>query len=99
MRDDGLFYLDSRTSAATVGAAEAKKLGVRTYQRDVFLDNEQNQAAILKQLRQAENIAKQRGHAIAIGHPHKQTLAALKQWLKEKDPSVHVVAISTLPPL
>jgi len=99
MRENGLFFLDSRTSAATVGAAEAKKLGVRAYQRDVFLDNEQNQAAILKQLRQAESIAKQRGHAIAIGHPHKQTLAALKLWLKEKDPSVHVVAISALPPL
>lgn len=99
MREDGLFFLDSRTSAATVGTAEARKLGVRTYQRDVFLDNIQSQAAILKQLRQAEGIAKQRGHAIAIGHPYKQTLAAIKLWLKEKDPAVHVVAISTLPPL
>jgi len=99
MRTEGLFFLDSRTTARTVGVAEAKRLGMRVQQRDVFLDNDQNAAAILKQLRQAENIAKERGHAIAIGHPHKETLAAIKRWLKEKDPAVHVVTLTSLPSL
>lgn len=97
MREEGLFFLDSRTTAETVGVAEAKKLGLRVLERDVFLDNDQNVPAIVKQLRRAEAVAKDHGHAIAIGHPHKQTLAALKQWLKEKDPAVHVVALSSLP--
>lgn len=99
MREDGLFFLDSRTSAASVAAAESKKLGLRTHQRDVFLDNEQNVAAIVKQLKKAEATARERGHAIAIGHPHKETVAALRQWLKEKDAAVQVVTVTSLPPL
>lgn len=99
MSEDGLFFLDSRTTAASVGVAEAKKLGLRTHQRDVFLDNELNVAAIVKQMRKAEAIARERGHAIAIGHPHKETVAALRQWLKEKDASVQVVTVTSLPSL
>lgn len=97
MHAEGLFFLDSRTTAQTAGVAEAKKLGIRVHQRDVFLDNDQNVAAIVKQLRRAEKIALERGHAIAIGHPHKATLAALKQWLKEKDPAVQIVTVASLP--
>ncbi len=99
MKRDGLFFLDSRTTAATAGPAEAQKQGVRVLQRDVFLDNVQSVPEILKQLRQAEGIAKERGHAIAIGHPHKQTIAAIRQWLKEKDQTVHVVSLSAQPAL
>ncbi len=99
MHEDGLFFLDSRTSAASVAATESKKLGLRTHQRDVFLDNDQNVPAILKQLRKAETTARERGHAIAIGHPHKETVAALRQWLKEKDAAVQVVTVTSLPPL
>jgi len=99
MSADGLFFLDSRTSAATVGAAEAKHLGLRTYQRDVFIDNELNDAAIIKQLHRAESIAREKGQAIAIGHPHRQTIAALRLWLKDKGADVQVVPLSSLPPL
>lgn len=99
LKRDGLLFLDSRTTAATLGPGEAKKQGVRVMQRDVFLDNVQSVPAILKQLRQAEGIAKQRGHSIAIGHPHKQTIEAIRQWLKEKDQAVHVVSLSSLPAL
>lgn len=98
MRDEGLFFLDSRTTAASVGVVEAKKLGIRAHQRDVFLDNELVVSAILKQLRKAEALARERGHAIAIGHPHKETVAALRQWLKEKDSSVQVVTVTSLSP-
>ena len=71
-------------------------MGLRFYKRDVFLDNEQNVTAVLLQLRKAEALARSRGHAIAIGHPHQDTLSAIKKWLKEKDDSVSVVPLSTL---
>ena len=93
----GLFFLDSRTTAETVGEGEAQRVGLRFYKRDVFLDNEQNVTAVLLQLRKAEALARSRGHAIAIGHPHQETLAAIKKWLKEKDDSVSVVPLSALP--
>jgi polysaccharide deacetylase 2 family uncharacterized protein YibQ len=96
MKDKGLFFLDSRTTAHTVGEQEARKLGLRHYHRDVFLDNEQDVAAIVKQLRQAEAIARTKGQAVAIGHPHSATLAAIKQWLKTKDAAVRVVPLTDL---
>lgn len=99
MKESGLFFLDSRTTAASAGVAESKRLGLRVHQRDVFLDNELTVPAILKQLRKAETVARQRGHAIAIGHPHKETVAALRAWLKDKDASVQVVTVTSLPPL
>lgn len=97
IKDKGLFFLDSRTTAETVGEREAKRLELRFYKRDVFLDNEQNVAAVLLQLRKAEALARSKGQAIAIGHPHHETLQAIKQWLKEKDGSVSVVALTALP--
>jgi len=99
MKEEGLFFLDSRTTAASAGVPEAKRLGLRVHQRDVFLDNELAVPAILKQLRKAETVAKQRGYAIAIGHPHKETVAALRAWLKDKDANVQVVTVTSLPPM
>jgi polysaccharide deacetylase 2 family uncharacterized protein YibQ len=96
IKDKGLFFLDSRTTAETVGEREAQRLGLRFYKRDVFLDNEQNVSAILLQLRKAEALARSRGNAIAIGHPHHETLQAIKQWLKDKDDSVSVVPLTSL---
>ena len=97
IKDKGLFFLDSRTTADSVGEREAKRLGLRFYKRDVFLDNEQNVSAVLLQLRKAEALARSSGRAIAIGHPHHETLQAIRQWLKEKDDSVSVVALTALP--
>lgn len=99
MKAEGLYFLDSRTTAKSVGIAEAKRLGMRVHQRDVFLDNELSVPAIVKQLQKAEAAARQRGHAIAIGHPHRETVAALRAWLKSKDASVQVVTVSSLPPM
>jgi hypothetical protein len=97
IKDNGLFFLDSRTTAETVGEREAKRLDLRFYKRDIFLDNEQNVSAVLHQLRKAEALARSSGRAIAIGHPHPETLQAIRQWLKEKDDGVSVVALTSLP--
>jgi polysaccharide deacetylase 2 family uncharacterized protein YibQ len=49
--------------------------------RDIFLDNEQDAAAVDQQLARTEEVARRRGYAIAIGHPHDGTIAALARWL------------------
>ena len=77
----GLFFFDSRTSAQSVGAALAHARGVPSISRDVFLDNEITPGAVAAQLAALERIARQRGFAVAIGHPHAVTLQVLEDWL------------------
>ena len=78
-----LFFLDSRTSAQSVGFATAQRFGVPALTRDVFLDDEISAAAVRRQLAQTEHIAMRQGYAIAIGHPHPATLQALADWLPQ----------------
>jgi hypothetical protein len=74
-----LFFLDSRTSAQSVGYRTAMDLGVPSAERQVFLDNDQKTEAIQVQIQRLQTLARQRGSAIAIGHPYPTTLAVLAQ--------------------
>jgi uncharacterized protein len=76
-----LFFIDSRTTAATVAYDTAERDGVRAAWRKVFLDDVVTRPAILKQLRLAARDAQKQGWAIAIGHPHPATIAALAESL------------------
>jgi len=82
LRDRGLFYIDSRTTAATVAYDAARQAGVPSAFRNVpFLDDVEEVAAVRKQLALAFRGAKEKGEAIAIGHPHAATLQALRELL------------------
>ena len=83
LKGKGLFFVDSRTSPASVGYKTARGLGLRCAARHVFLDNVQDEAAIGKQLSEAAAIARKKGAAIAICHPHPSTLRALKALMPE----------------
>jgi polysaccharide deacetylase 2 family uncharacterized protein YibQ len=74
-------FLDSRTSAQTVAASEAQKIGLASVSRDVFLDDERTEAAIFTQLQSAISLAHKQGSAVMIGHPYPQTLAVLEREL------------------
>ena len=96
LRDAGVFYVDSRTTAETVAYDTAKRDGVKTAFRNVpFLDDVQNKAAVKRQLQIAIRGAKEKGEAIAIGHPHPVTLEALQEVLPEaKKQGVRLVLVS-----
>jgi polysaccharide deacetylase 2 family uncharacterized protein YibQ len=79
----GLFFIDSRTNAASVGAQEASAAGVANASRDVFLDNRENVDYTEGQLRQAAAIALRTGSAIAIGHPRATTLEAVRAMIPQ----------------
>jgi polysaccharide deacetylase 2 family uncharacterized protein YibQ len=82
LRDRHLFYVDSRTTAATVAFDTAQSFGVRSAFRNVpFLDDVTEVAAVRKQLEMALRGAREKGEAIAIGHPHAATLQALREFL------------------
>ncbi len=76
-----LFFVDSRTSAATVAAAQAQAVGLAHVSRDVFLDDERTVEAIDRQLRQGVELARRQGSAVLIGHPYPQTLQVLEREL------------------
>jgi polysaccharide deacetylase 2 family uncharacterized protein YibQ len=85
LRERGLLFLDSRTTAATVGEALARHIGVPNAARDVFLDDDQSMPAIAARLADLERVARRKGSAIAIGHAHDTTLAALAEFLATLD--------------
>jgi len=74
-----LFFVDSRTSAATVAAAEAQRIGLANVSRDVFLDDVRTSEAITAQLQEGVALARRQGSAVLIGHPYPQTLAVLER--------------------
>jgi uncharacterized protein len=78
-----LFFVDSRTSAESVGEQIAQTQGIPTAGRDVFLDNQESVDYTVAQLREAAAIAKRNGSAIAIGHPRPTTLEAVKMMIPE----------------
>jgi len=96
LRDAGVFYVDSRTTTETVAYDTAKRDGVKTAFRNVpFLDDVQNKTAVKRQLQIAIRGAKEKGEAIAIGHPHAVTLEALREVLPEaKKQGVRLVLVS-----
>jgi polysaccharide deacetylase 2 family uncharacterized protein YibQ len=77
----GLVFLDSRTAGNSQGVVAAGENQVPSAVRDVFIDNDLSAEAIARQLDELERLARRRGFAVAIGHPHDATLAALALWL------------------
>ena len=84
LRDRHLFYVDSRTTAATVAYETAQDFGVRSAFRNVpFLDDVAQVATVRKKLELALRGAREKGEAVAIGHPHPATLQALREVLPQ----------------
>lgn len=74
-----LFFLDSRTSPDSVGYRLALEMGLFAAERQVFLDAESGPDAVRDQFRRLLEVAHDRGSAVAIGHPHADTIAILRQ--------------------
>ena len=89
----GLFYVDSRTTNRTVAMDVARNLGVAATERSVFLDNELTHEAMAFQLQRLLSIGRHSGSAVAIAHPHRETVDFLRKstpLLKREAEVVHV---------
>ncbi len=76
---DQLYFIDSRTSPDSIAHQVALQHEVASRKRDIFLDNVRSEAAIEQQFQKLLQLARQRGNAIAIGHPYPETLAFLNR--------------------
>jgi len=81
LNERGLLFLDSRTDHKTVGTGMAQSMGMPHATRNVFLDNDLDAEKIETQLAELERVARRRGHAIGIGHPHDVTTETLAKWI------------------
>jgi polysaccharide deacetylase 2 family uncharacterized protein YibQ len=76
-RDQGIYFLDSRTTAETAVPAAARNLGVKIGERNIFIDNEQNRASMNRYIESGLTLATQKGSAVMIGHTWSPELAPL----------------------
>lgn len=83
LKKHGLFFIDSRTTPLSKGFELSHRMGLKSAARNVFLDNQQDVAAIKQQLNSAALMARKKGGVIAICHPHPATIAALKEAVPE----------------
>ncbi|MFT5593863.1 MAG: polysaccharide deacetylase 2 family uncharacterized protein YibQ [Oceanicoccus sp.] len=95
LKEKQLFFLDSRTSAQSVGFSTAQTMGLLSASRDIFLDNETDIEHIHLQFKKAITIAEKYGSAIVIGHPYKTTIRYLEHVLPQLEGthiSVHKIS-------
>ena len=77
----GLMFLDSQTGPHSIAATIARTIELPSARRDVFLDPDGRSSDVAAALEALEQVARRRGYAVGIGHPHDATLAALAEWL------------------
>lgn len=81
LRRHGMFFVDSLTSGNSTGTETARRAGVPSLRRDVFLDNVAEVELIVQEIRRLAEKAKHNGGAVGICHPYPETLRALQQEL------------------
>jgi polysaccharide deacetylase 2 family uncharacterized protein YibQ len=97
IKREGLFFVDSRTTSDTVAYDIAKQLHIKTAYRDIFLDSSASYAHSMEQIDRLIKIAKQKGNAIAIGHPFDSTIKAIKDSIKIiRENRIRIVFVSQI---
>jgi uncharacterized protein len=96
IRAKGLIFLDSRTTARTVGEALAREMGVPAASRHVFLDNVLTQESVAGQFSELLDLAAKQRAAVAIGHPHRVTLDFLARVLPSLQGRYEVLPVSAM---
>lgn len=95
VRKRGLLFVDSFTSNESVGFHLARADRLPSAARDIFIDHAINRAAIEHSLQELEHIARRRGYAVGIAHPHDLSREILAKWIPEaKARGVSFVPIS-----
>ena len=83
MKSDPLYFVDSRTTAASLAYDLALAAGLQCAKRDVFIDTEQKRESVEKALDNLAEIAEKDGAAVGIGHCYRITLEVLREKIPE----------------
>jgi hypothetical protein len=83
LKEQGLIFLDNRSSQESVAWRLAAKIGLANALNDRTLDTAQaSRVAINARLVQLEGIAQAEGFAVAMGRPYPATIEILREWAK-----------------
>jgi len=92
----GLYFVDSRTTRETMCRMSAGLLQVPFAERDVFIDHRHTSAFLRRQLKELVRIAKKKGFAVGIAHPHVSTYEVLQESLPDLKKQIKLVPISQI---
>jgi uncharacterized protein len=83
LKGKGFFFVDSVTSAGTVGLIAMEQEGVPATRRDIFLDDDGRPEEMRRQWAAAIALAKERGEAVLLCHSRGETRKVLLELLPQ----------------
>ncbi|QCI96719.1 divergent polysaccharide deacetylase family protein [Agrobacterium larrymoorei] len=93
----GLLFLDDGSSAQSRTATIAKAVSTPTGFADLQLDDQVNEAAILRKLDDLERVARRNGSAIGVASAFDESVAAIAKWSVEAAArGIEIVGVSAL---
>jgi len=81
--EEGLFFVDSKTSGKSVAAAAAEHAGLAWASRQIFLDHHLDKEYLREAWQKAEACQAEGKACVVIAHPHPETVAFLEQQLAD----------------
>ncbi len=81
IKEQNLYFVDSQTSEHTVAYQVAKKMGIPSAIRTLFIDEIQDMAYTEREIKSLYEYANKNGYAIGIGHAYPTTIQTLKKVL------------------
>lgn len=97
LKKKNMYFFDSLTTEESVGRSLAEKIGLPYLRRDIFIDNEADKDYINEQIKKLEEIALERGSAVAIGHDRDTTIDVLREAVPRiKEKGIRFVRLSEM---
>lgn len=101
LKEKNVLFVDSMTTAKSLGRTIAGQKGVTFLGRDVFLDSTDSVEEVKKNLRKAAEVSLEKGYALAIGHVGPEggmvTVQAIQELIPElEEAGITFVTVSDL---
>jgi polysaccharide deacetylase 2 family uncharacterized protein YibQ len=93
LKQHELYFVDSLTSPKSIAYQQALQYQLPALKRQVFLDNNTNESSLNRQWYKALRIAKNKGHAVLIGHPYDESY----KFLAKKIPQLKSEGVELIP--
>lgn len=94
----GLYFLDSRTTAQTIAESTAKISGIPALRRHVFLDNIKTEEAMEAQFQHALSLGERQLSVVIIAHPYPETIQFLTKKFKYPNSHIRLITLQQLLP-